>query len=108
MAPQGEFAVKLVVTFNPLRDYCYEDFIDPTFQIVMNRNVARALIFFRDLKKRARRFDILKVWTFATLIGIAVAYGVIIFRMAIDAVSLVAFGETEEMVASGAASPGSS
>ena len=72
----------------------------------MTRNVARLLIFLRKVRRRAERLEILKVWTFAVIIGVAAAYGVIAFRYAIDAVSLIAFGETEEMVASGAASLG--
>lgn len=103
---QGEFAVKQVMTFRLPRDYCYEEFLYADPKIIMTRNVARVLIFLRKLKRRARRLEILKVWSFATLIGVAVAYGVILFRLAIDAISLIAFGETEEMVASGAASLG--
>ena len=70
----------------------------------MARNVARILIFLRKLRKRTKRFDVFRVWFFAVLIGIAAAYGVIAFRYAIDAVSQIAFGESETMVVSGAAS----
>lgn len=48
--------------------------------------------------------DVFKVWFFAVIIGISAAYAVILFRYAIDAVSILAFGETEATVASGAAS----
>ena len=72
----------------------------------MTRNVARILIFLRKMNRRALRYDVLRVWLFAVIIGVAAAYGVIAFRMAIDAVSTVAFGETEEMVISGAAALG--
>ena len=46
----------------------------------------------------------MRLWLFAIIIGAAASYGVVAFRLAIDAVSIIAFGETEEMVASGAAS----
>ncbi len=72
----------------------------------MTRNVARILIFLRKLRQRMARFDVFRVWFFAIIIGITAAYGVIVFRLAIDAVSMIAFGETEEMVVSGAASLG--
>ncbi len=49
-----------------------------------------------------RRMDVLRVWLFAILIGVAAAYAVIIFRAAIDAVSMIAFGATEAGVVSGA------
>lgn len=70
----------------------------------MTRNVARILILLRKMRRATARFDVMKVWLFAVAIGVAAAYGVIAFRFAIDAVSTVAFGETEEMVISGAAS----
>ncbi len=70
----------------------------------MTRNVARILIFLRNLQQQLAHLDVFRVWFFAVLIGVAAAYGVIIFRLAIDAVSTFAFGETEEMVVSGAAS----
>ncbi|MEM9495279.1 MAG: chloride channel protein [Pseudomonadota bacterium] len=72
----------------------------------MTRNVARILIYMRKLRRRADRIAAIKVWAFAIIIGIAAAYGVIAFRAVIDMVSVVAFGETEEMVTSGAASLG--
>lgn len=68
----------------------------------MSRRVARILIFLRRLKRRAERLDVLRVWFFAVLIGVAVAYAVILFREAIDAVSTLAFGADEEGVLSGA------
>lgn len=70
----------------------------------MARKVARILIFLRKIRRRARDFSVLRVWFFAVAIGVAAAYGVIAFRYAIDAVSQIAFGETETMVVSGAAS----
>lgn len=48
----------------------------------------------------------LRLWLFAILIGGAVGYAVIGFRWIIDAVSMLAFGETEETIASGAESLG--
>ncbi len=70
----------------------------------MTRNVARILIFLRKMRRQLARFEVFRLWFFAILIGTAAAYGVIAFRFAIDAVSTVAFGETEAMVISGAAS----
>ena len=70
----------------------------------MARNVARFLVHLRRLRRRTDQFVVLRVWFFAVVIGAAAAYGVIGFRAVIDAVSVIAFGETEEMVASGAAS----
>ena len=70
----------------------------------MARKVARILILLRKIRRRARNFSVLRVWFFAVVIGVAAAYGVIAFRYAIDAVSQIAFGETETMVVSGAAS----
>ncbi len=72
----------------------------------MNRNIARSLLLLRKLRRRLKRFDVLRVWFFAILIGIAGAYAVIGFRFAIDAVSMIAFGGTEEDMVSGAASLG--
>ena len=72
----------------------------------MTRNVARILIFLRKLRQKIARYDVVRVWLFAVLIGVAAAYGVIIFRQAIDFVSTIAFGETEGMIVSGAASLG--
>ena len=68
----------------------------------MTRKVARILIFLRKLRRRAGKYDVLRVWLFAALIGVAVAYAVILFRHAIDAVSMIAFGATEAGVVSGA------
>jgi H+/Cl- antiporter ClcA len=56
------------------------------------------------MRRKRGRFDVYKVWFFAVVIGVAAAYGVIAFRFAIDAVSMLAFGETEEMAVSAAAS----
>ena len=55
-------------------------------------------------RRLAAQFHTLQVWLFAVLIGAAVGYGVIGFRYAIDAVSVIAFGETEETLATAAAS----
>lgn len=68
----------------------------------MTRRVARILIFLRKARRRVPDLGVMKVWVFAVLIGAAVAYAVIGFRAAIDAVSLIAFGETEADVVSGA------
>ncbi len=70
----------------------------------MTRKAARILIFLRKLRRRFRRYDALRVWLFAVIIGIAAAYGIIAFRALIDAVSMIAFGETEAGVVSGASS----
>jgi chloride channel protein, CIC family len=70
----------------------------------MNRIIARILIFLRKLRRRLGRFDVLSVWFFAVVIGVAAAYGIIAFRAAIDVVSMMAFGETEAGVVSGASS----
>ena len=68
----------------------------------MTRKVARILIFLRKMRRRAGKYDVLRVWLFAVMIGIAVAYAVILFRGAIDFVSTIAFGATEAGVVSGA------
>lgn len=47
-----------------------------------------------------------QVWAFAVAIGAAGAYGVIGLREGIDAISMIAFGETEEALATGARSIG--
>ena len=70
----------------------------------MTRSVARILILGRKLRRILGGGNVVLVWALASIIGAAAAYAVIAFRAAIDGVSLVAFGETEEMVASGAAS----
>lgn len=72
----------------------------------MPRNVARILILLRKWRRRMKRFDVLRVWFFAILIGVAGAYAVIAFRFAIDAVSMIAFGQSEADAVSGAASLG--
>ncbi|MBB5518347.1 chloride channel protein [Amphiplicatus metriothermophilus] len=69
----------------------------------MARKIARILVWLRRRGRRALPIAPLRLWAFAVAIGAAGAYGVIGFRMAIDAVSLLAFGETEAMVVSGAA-----
>lgn len=68
----------------------------------MTRKVARILIFLRKMRRRAGKYDVLRVWLFAVLIGVAVAYAVILFREAIDFVSTLAFGATEAGMVSGA------
>ncbi|WP_425407777.1 chloride channel protein [Hyphococcus sp.] len=70
----------------------------------MPRNVARILIFMRKLRRRTPDLGVYKVWLIAVIIGAAGAYGVIGFRYAIDMVSVIAFGETEGGVVSGASS----
>lgn len=70
----------------------------------MTRNVARILITLRKLRRRFQHFDVVRVWLFAVIIGISAAYGIIAFRTLIDAVSMIAFGETEAGVVSGASS----
>jgi len=70
----------------------------------MTRNVARVLIALRKLRRRFQHFDVVRVWLFAVIIGISAAYGIIAFRALIDAVSMIAFGETEAGVVSGASS----
>ncbi len=37
----------------------------------MTRNVARILIFLRKMRRRAAQYDVLRVWLFAILIGVA-------------------------------------
>lgn len=69
---------------------------------VMVRSIARIRIWLRRTGRRAPRFDPAAVWLFAVVIGAAAAYGVIGFLAAIDAVSIVAFGETEKRLISGA------
>ncbi len=68
----------------------------------MTRKVARVLIFLRRMRRRAARLDVWRVWLFAILIGVAVAYAVILFRGVIDFVSTIAFGADEAGVVSGA------
>lgn len=72
----------------------------------MARNIARIRIWLRRTRRRAPGLGPARLWLFAVVIGAAVAYAVIGFRAAIDAVSLIAFGETEASVISGAASLG--
>jgi len=68
----------------------------------MTRKVARVLIFLRKMRRRAAKLSVFRVWLFAVLIGVAVAYAVILFRAAIDLVSMMAFGATEAGVVSSA------
>ncbi|WDI32078.1 chloride channel protein [Hyphococcus flavus] len=70
----------------------------------MTRNAAKFLIFSRKVLRRVQGYGVYKVWAFAVIIGAAAAYGVIGFRHVIDAVSLLAFGETEGGIVSGASS----
>ena len=68
----------------------------------------RGLVKFRTqlrvLRARAQGLSTLQVWLFALIIGLSVGYVVIGFRLAIDWVSLIAFGATEETLATGASS----
>lgn len=59
---------------------------------------------FRSLQQRTGNLATLQVWLFALMIGVLVGYAVIGFRFAIDWVSLIAFGATEETIATGASS----
>ncbi|MFQ5563351.1 MAG: chloride channel protein [Parvularculaceae bacterium] len=70
----------------------------------MTRNVARILISLRRLRRRAAKFETLRLWLFAVITGAAVAYAVIGFRAAIDGGARLAFGQAAEMTASAAAS----
>ena len=75
----------------------------------MTRNAKRLLVILRRVRRRLGLEVVgarAAVWIFAVLIGAASAYAVIIFRMAIDAVSLIAYGETETMIMRGAATLG--
>jgi len=58
------------------------------------------------LRRRLARLAPMRVWIFAVIIGTAAGYGVVLFRAMIDAVSLLAFGTTEETLATGAESLG--
>lgn len=73
---------------------------------IIDRRLARIRIVLRKLRRFAGDARLVRVWGFAIAIGAAGAYGVIGLRAAIDAVSLIAFGETEEMLATGARSLG--
>ncbi len=70
----------------------------------MLRSTKRILVELRRLRRRAAAFGHARLWLFAIVIGAAGAYGVIAFRMAINFFSILAFGEGEQMVASGAGS----
>ncbi|MEO0879043.1 MAG: chloride channel protein [Pseudomonadota bacterium] len=63
-----------------------------------------AFLAVRRFRRRTFRLAPARLWLFAVLIAAAAAFAVIGFRIAIDAVSVIAFGGTEEMVASAAAS----
>lgn len=67
----------------------------------MNRRLAQVLIWLRRTRRKAR-LGAAPLWLFAVVTGAAAAYGVIAFRMAIDAVSTLAFGEIEGMIVSAA------
>ncbi|MEM9706530.1 MAG: chloride channel protein [Pseudomonadota bacterium] len=69
----------------------------------MTRTTARLLITWRRLRRRSDSGAPLKLWLSAIIVAAVAAYGVIAFRWLIDFVSLVAFGQPEEKVASGAA-----
>ena len=72
----------------------------------MRRLAARwrlARLYLRRAKDEAAAA---RLWLFAVIIGAAGAYGVIGLRAAIDAVSILAFGGGEEMLASAAGSLG--
>ena len=58
----------------------------------------------RLLRHSQRLMRPTSLWVFAVVIGVASAYAIIGFRIAIDAVSLLTFGATETSIASGAAS----
>lgn len=68
----------------------------------MTRIFVRFLIWLRRVRRNAPDFRPVRLWAFAVLIGAAAAYGVIGFRMSIDAVAHLAFGVPENMVASAA------
>lgn len=70
--------------------------------VIMVRSISRFRIWLRRTRRRGPRFDPAGVWLFAVIIGAAAAYGVIGFLAAIDAVSTLAFGETEKRLISGA------
>ena len=70
----------------------------------LQKIIVKMRITARQLRRRLARMTKMRVWLFAVLIGAAAGFAVIGFRMAIDAVSLIAFGETESMIASGAES----
>ncbi len=74
------------------------------FSIEAIRAKTRFLFLLRWMRRRIKRLNVLRVWLFAIIIGAAVGYAVIGFRIAIDGVSLIAFGATEKTIASGAAS----
>lgn len=58
----------------------------------------------RFARKFGRQATPVRLWLFAVLIAVATAYAVIGFRAAINAISMIAFGADEAMIASGAAS----
>ncbi|MEO0400504.1 MAG: chloride channel protein [Pseudomonadota bacterium] len=72
----------------------------------MARAAAHYRLFRRRFRRRFARVQTARVWVFAILIGAASAYATIGFRWSIDRISLIAFGETENMIASAASSLG--
>lgn len=73
----------------------------PEGAYVMVRSIAKVLIWLRRRRGDPRLAPV-GVWLFAVIIGAGAAYGVIAFRMAIDAVSMIAFGATEKTMITGA------
>ena len=68
----------------------------------MTRKIAKILIALRRFRRRTLRLGPARVWAAAIVIGALTAYGVYGFRAGIDFFSILAFGATEESVASGA------
>jgi len=66
--------------------------------------IVKSRLMLRHLKRRLSQLGSVRLWVFAVLIGAIAGYGVILFRFAIDAVSLIAFGATEETIVSRAES----
>ncbi|MEL6371052.1 MAG: chloride channel protein [Pseudomonadota bacterium] len=72
----------------------------------LKRRSARAAVMVLRGRRPVFGFGVVRLWLIALVIGAMAAYGAIFLRMVIDAVSLIAFGETEEMMASGAGAVG--
>lgn len=72
----------------------------------MKRSAVHMRRVARRLRREARALAPVRLWAFAVIVGAATAYAVILFREAIDTVSMIAFGANEQMFASGAASLG--
>ena len=70
----------------------------------LRRAGARFRAVARGVKRKAPDLTLVRLWLFAVLVGAATAYGVILFRAGINAVSMFSYGANEEMFASGAAS----